>query len=64
MRSAVVGMPSRGFHGGGGLRRVRAGHVEQEQMARIATLDTGSSLFFDHHDPEIVAWLAGRRLDA
>jgi 2,5-diketo-D-gluconate reductase A len=35
-----------------------------EQMARIATLDTGSSLFFDHHDPEIVTWLAKRRLDA
>lgn len=35
-----------------------------EQMARIATLDTGSSLFFDHHDPEMVKWLAGRRLDS
>ncbi|WP_353946051.1 aldo/keto reductase [Streptomyces sp. HUAS MG91] len=34
------------------------------QIARIATLDTGSSLFFDHHDPEIVTWLARRRLDA
>ncbi|MET9909604.1 hypothetical protein ABZZ74_22860 [Streptomyces sp. NPDC006476] len=31
---------------------------------RIAGLDTGSSLFFDHHDPEIVTWVAGRRLDA
>lgn len=38
--------------------------LSDEQMARIATLDTGSSLFFDHHDPEIVAWLAKRRLDA
>ncbi|MER6127407.1 hypothetical protein ABT173_33475 [Streptomyces sp. NPDC001795] len=26
--------------------------------------DTSSSLFFDHHDPEIVTWLAKRRLDA
>lgn len=34
------------------------------QMAQIATLDTGSSLFFDHHDSEIVTWLVGRRLDA
>ncbi|WP_392958515.1 aldo/keto reductase [Streptomyces sp. LN245] len=34
-----------------------------EQLAQIATLDTGSSLFFDHHDPEIVTWLAERRLD-
>lgn len=38
--------------------------LTDEQMARIATLDTGASLFFDHHDPEIVAWLAKRRLDA
>ncbi|KOU48951.1 aldo/keto reductase [Streptomyces sp. WM6378] len=33
------------------------------QMAQIATLDTGSSLFFDHRDPEIVARLGGHRLD-
>ncbi|MEU7401316.1 aldo/keto reductase [Streptomyces coelicoflavus] len=38
--------------------------LSDEQMAQIATLDTGGSLFFDHHDPEIVAWLAKRRLDA
>ncbi|MFI8350308.1 aldo/keto reductase [Streptomyces sp. NPDC085596] len=37
--------------------------LTDEQMAQIATLDTGDSLFFDHHDPEIVTWLAGRRLD-
>ncbi|MGW3725044.1 aldo/keto reductase [Streptomyces sp. NPDC000851] len=36
--------------------------LSDEQMARIATLDTGSSLFFDHHDPEIVSWLAKRRV--
>ncbi|XUL89269.1 aldo/keto reductase [Streptomyces galilaeus] len=38
--------------------------LTDDQLAQIATLDTGSSLFFDHHDPEIVTWLAGRRLDA
>ncbi|MGP3756828.1 aldo/keto reductase [Streptomyces sp. IBSNAI001] len=38
--------------------------LTDDQMASIATLDTGASLFFDHHDPEIVTWLAGRRLDA
>ncbi|KUJ36782.1 2,5-diketo-D-gluconic acid reductase [Streptomyces sp. NRRL F-5122] len=38
--------------------------LTDEHMAQIATLDTGGSLFFDHHDPEIVAWLAARRLDA
>ncbi|MGP3750109.1 aldo/keto reductase [Streptomyces sp. IBSNAI001] len=37
--------------------------LTDEQMAQIATLDTGSSLFFDHHDPEMVTWLAGRCLD-
>ncbi|MFE5512266.1 aldo/keto reductase [Streptomyces sp. NPDC056529] len=35
-----------------------------EQMAAIATLDTGHTLFFDHHDPEMVTWLAQRRLNA
>ncbi|MFC9941406.1 aldo/keto reductase [Streptomyces pratensis] len=38
--------------------------LTDDQMAQIASLDTGSSLFFDHHDPEIVTWLAKRRLDA
>ncbi|MEV8366963.1 aldo/keto reductase [Streptomyces niveus] len=38
--------------------------LTDEQMAQIATLDTGGSLFFDHHDPEVVTWLAKRRLDA
>ncbi|MFG1811439.1 aldo/keto reductase [Streptomyces sp. NPDC049040] len=32
------------------------------QMARIAALDTGTTLFFDHHDPEMVTWLSKRRL--
>ncbi|SFO17003.1 2,5-diketo-D-gluconate reductase A [Geodermatophilus obscurus] len=35
--------------------------LTDEQMARIATLDTGASLFFDHRDPAMVAWLNGRR---
>ncbi|MEU3600442.1 aldo/keto reductase [Streptomyces sp. NPDC006798] len=38
--------------------------LTDEEMARIATLDTGGSLFFDHHDPEMVTRLAGRRLDS
>ncbi|NBE54092.1 aldo/keto reductase [Streptomyces boluensis] len=33
-----------------------------DQMARIATLDTGASLFFDHHDPAMVVRLGGHRL--
>ncbi|MDQ0276693.1 2,5-diketo-D-gluconate reductase A [Arthrobacter silviterrae] len=31
------------------------------EMARIATLDTGVSQFFDHRDPAMVSWLGGRR---
>ncbi|MFC7266092.1 aldo/keto reductase [Streptomyces lutosisoli] len=38
--------------------------LTDDQMAAIATLDTGTSLFFDHHDPEIVTWLSKRRLDS
>jgi hypothetical protein len=30
---------------------------------RIASLDTGTSMFFDHHDPAMVTWLGGRRVD-
>jgi 2,5-diketo-D-gluconate reductase A len=29
-------------------------------MNRIATLDTGARLFFDHRDPAMVSWLGGR----
>jgi diketogulonate reductase-like aldo/keto reductase len=32
-----------------------------DDMKQIATLDTGETLFFDHHDPEMVAWLNSRR---
>ncbi|MFD9075549.1 aldo/keto reductase [Streptomyces lasiicapitis] len=34
-----------------------------DQMAAIATLDTGTSQFFDHRDPEAVRLLGTRRLD-
>ena len=34
--------------------------LTDEQMAQIATLDTGASLFFDHRDPAMVTWLNGR----
>ncbi|MER6274648.1 aldo/keto reductase [Streptomyces sp900105755] len=37
--------------------------LTDEQMTRIAALDTGRTLFFDHRDPEMVAWLSKRRLD-
>ncbi|MET7312697.1 aldo/keto reductase [Streptomyces sp. NPDC005571] len=38
-------------------------HLTDDQMAAIAALDTGRTLFFDHHDPEMVAWLSKRRLE-
>ena len=34
-----------------------------EDMAAIATLDTGRSLFFDHRDPEMVRFLSEARRD-
>ncbi|HEY3338175.1 MAG TPA: aldo/keto reductase [Propionicimonas sp.] len=37
--------------------------LTDEQMAAIATLDTGTSQFFDHRDPAMVTWLSGRTLD-
>ena len=37
--------------------------LTDDEMTRIAALDTGASLFFDHRDPAMVAWLGGRRVD-
>jgi 2,5-diketo-D-gluconate reductase A len=37
--------------------------LTDDEMARIAGLDTGETLFFDHHDPEWVTRLATRRVD-
>ena len=36
--------------------------LTEDQMAAIATLDTGASLFFDHRDPAMVSWLTKRRV--
>ncbi|MFI9832842.1 aldo/keto reductase [Streptomyces sp. NPDC051913] len=38
--------------------------LTDDQMAAIATLETGQTLFFDHHDPAMVNWLSARRLEA
>jgi 2,5-diketo-D-gluconate reductase A len=35
--------------------------LTDEDMTRIATLDTGASVFFDHRDPGMVTWLNDRR---
>jgi 2,5-diketo-D-gluconate reductase A len=37
--------------------------LTDEQMGRIATLDTDESLFFDHRDPVMVSRLGGHRVD-
>jgi 2,5-diketo-D-gluconate reductase A len=37
--------------------------LTDDQMASIASMDTGSSLFFDHRDPEWVARLNSVRVD-
>ena len=37
--------------------------LSSEDMNAIATLDTASSLFFDHRDPNMVKWLSERKLD-
>ena len=37
--------------------------LTDEEMARIAALDTGASLFFDHRDPQQVSWLGNARFD-
>jgi 2,5-diketo-D-gluconate reductase A len=37
--------------------------LSDDEMTRIAALDTGASMFFDHRDPAMVSWLGGRRVD-
>ena len=37
--------------------------LSDDEMARIAALDTGVSLFFDHHDPAQVSRLGTARID-
>jgi len=34
--------------------------LSDQEMARIAGLDAGESLFFDHRDPAMVSWLNSR----
>jgi hypothetical protein len=37
--------------------------ITPDQMAAIATMDTGASLFFDHRDPEAAIRLGSRTID-
>ncbi len=38
--------------------------LSQSDLDTIATLETGSSSFFDHRDPAMVKWLGERKLEA
>lgn len=38
-------------------------HLDDADMTRIATLETGASSFFSHRDPVIVKRMAEHRLD-
>jgi 2,5-diketo-D-gluconate reductase A len=35
--------------------------LTEDEMNRIATIDTGASVFFDHRDPAMVSWLNSRK---
>jgi diketogulonate reductase-like aldo/keto reductase len=37
--------------------------LSEAELAAIAALDTKTSAFFDHRNPEMVKWLGGRKLD-
>jgi len=37
--------------------------LSAEDLTTITTLDTKTSSFFDHRDPEMVKWLGTRKLD-
>jgi diketogulonate reductase-like aldo/keto reductase len=37
--------------------------IRAEDMEAIKSLDTKTSMFFDHRDPEKVKWLGTRKLD-
>jgi len=37
--------------------------LDADDLAAIATLDTKTSSFFDHRDPQMVKWLGERKLD-
>ena len=45
------------------LARSSTFNLDESDMARIASLETGQSAFFSHRDPAVVKWMAERRLD-
>ncbi|WP_062520281.1 aldo/keto reductase [Demequina silvatica] len=36
--------------------------LTEDEMARVAALDTGETQFFEHTNPDMVRWLSGRRV--
>ncbi|WP_220751156.1 aldo/keto reductase [Apilactobacillus xinyiensis] len=37
--------------------------LSDDDMQKIATLDTQKSQFFDHHDPDMIKWMASRHIE-
>ena len=37
--------------------------LSDEDMKQIQTLDTNQSQFFDHHNPKMIKWMAGRTIE-
>lgn len=37
--------------------------LSDEDMNKIATLDRKESQFFDHHDPDMIKWMASRKIE-
>ncbi|TMT01915.1 aldo/keto reductase [Apilactobacillus nanyangensis] len=37
--------------------------LSDEDMEQIKTLDNNQSQFFDHHDPKMIKWMAGRTIE-
>ncbi len=38
-------------------------NISIDDMELIKTLDTNTSLFFDHRNPEIIKWMASRKIE-
>jgi diketogulonate reductase-like aldo/keto reductase len=39
-------------------------NLSDEEKKQIATLEQGESQFFSHADPEMIRWMAGRKLNS
>ncbi len=62
--SAISAVPS--VHREGIVENFSAFDFElsPDDMAAIATPDTGASLLIDHRDPQVAKWMGGAKLNA